>query len=38
MILHDFNIICGMAWDPIKDAFLKEVKNTRGRVLLLAKM
>ena len=38
MILHDFNIICGMVCDPIKDAFLKDVKNTRGRVLLLAKM
>ena len=32
MMLHDFNIICDMFCDPIKDAFLKDVKNTWGRV------
>ena len=36
--LHDFNIICDMFSDVIKDDFLKDVKNTWGRVLLLVKM
>ena len=38
MILHGCNIIYDMLRDPIKDAFLKDVKNTWGRVLFLVKM
>ena len=38
MILLGFNIICDMLCGPIKDAFLKDAKNTWGRVLFLVKM
>ena len=38
MILHGFNIICDMFCVPIKDAFLKDVKNTWERMLFLVKM
>ena len=38
MILHGFNITYDMFYDPVKDAFLKDFKNTWWRVLFLVKM
>ena len=37
MILHDFNIICGMVCDPIKDGLFKRRQKHQRKSVIISK-